>query len=134
MGVKDILDLSFEFSSKIGTRQLPKLSGDYESNVKGMYIVGDLADAPVIKIALVQGYDVANKLIDREFGGSPPSGGTYDCDVAVLGAGPATKQSTNLVQYSIRTLPAASEEATLKRTSSRLLRKVSGVVVFGELR
>ena len=89
MSLKDILDLSFEFSSKIGTRQLPKLSETYESNVKGLYIVGDLADAPVIKIALVQGFDVANKVVDRDFGGSAPTGGDFDCDVVVLGAGPA---------------------------------------------
>ena len=61
MAITDILDISFEFSSKVGTRELPKLTKDYESNIPGMYIVGDLADAPVIKIALNQGFEVASK-------------------------------------------------------------------------
>ena len=51
MAITDILNISFEFSSKLGIRELPHLSKDYESNIPGMYIVGDLADAPVIKIA-----------------------------------------------------------------------------------
>jgi thioredoxin reductase len=85
----NILDLSFEFSSKVGTRELPKLSKDYESNIKGLYIVGDLADAPVIKIALNQGYDVAERMIAKDFGGKPPPRQDGVADVAILGAGPS---------------------------------------------
>ncbi|MBI2375092.1 MAG: NAD(P)-binding domain-containing protein [Deltaproteobacteria bacterium] len=88
--IREILPTSFEFSSKIGTRQLPKLSKDYESNVRGLYVVGDLADAPVIKIALGQGYDVANRLVDKDFRGkAPPKEDGIDVDVCVVGAGPA---------------------------------------------
>ena len=89
MAIKDILDISFEFSSKVGTRELPKLTKDYESNIPGMYIVGDLADAPVIKIALNQGHDVATKLFAKEFGGQVPAPTEGLVDVVILGAGPA---------------------------------------------
>ncbi|MBI4815731.1 MAG: NAD(P)-binding domain-containing protein [Deltaproteobacteria bacterium] len=90
MSLRDVLSISFEFSSKIGTRQLPKLTPDYESNVRGVYVVGDLADAPVIKIALGQGYDIANRLVDKDFGGkAPEKQDGVDVDVCVVGAGPA---------------------------------------------
>ena len=62
MAGEGILNISFEFAKKVGTRQLPELSKEYESTVKGLYVVGDLADAPVIKIALNQGYDVACRI------------------------------------------------------------------------
>ncbi len=37
---------------------IPELSGTYESNVPGLYIVGALAGYPLIKQAMNQGYDV----------------------------------------------------------------------------
>jgi len=37
---------------------IPELSGHYESNVKGIYVIGSLAGYPLIKQALNQGYDV----------------------------------------------------------------------------
>lgn len=36
----------------------PELNAHNESNVKNMYIIGDLAGAPVIKLAMEQGYNV----------------------------------------------------------------------------
>jgi Fe-S-cluster-containing hydrogenase component 2/thioredoxin reductase/CRP-like cAMP-binding protein len=37
---------------------IPELSGKYESNVAGLYIIGSLAGYPLIKQAMNQGYDV----------------------------------------------------------------------------
>lgn len=37
---------------------IPELSGQYESNVSGIYIIGALAGYPLIKQAMNQGYDV----------------------------------------------------------------------------
>ncbi len=37
---------------------IPELSAHYESNVKGIYVIGSLAGYPLIKQALNQGYDV----------------------------------------------------------------------------
>jgi NosR/NirI family transcriptional regulator, nitrous oxide reductase regulator len=86
VGKLDILKPSFEFSPKLGVRQLPKLTRDKESNVPGLYIVGDLADAPIIKVALNQGYDVAQRIVAEIGVGQGPDD---LLDVVVLGAGPA---------------------------------------------
>src|SRR5690349_7641159 len=85
-----ILNISFEFAKKVGTRQLPELTKDYESTVKGLYIVGDLADAPVIKIALNQGYEIASRIAaraDAKADAKAKQEGVLD--VAIVGAGPA---------------------------------------------
>jgi NosR/NirI family transcriptional regulator, nitrous oxide reductase regulator len=87
--LSEILNISFEFSAKVGTRQLPHLTKDYESNIKGLYIIGDLADAPVIKIALNQGYDTAQKMITKDFGGKAPAPKDGVLDAIVIGAGPS---------------------------------------------
>ena len=84
-GVEYVVD-SFEFSKKIGTRQLPELTSEYESTVSGLYIVGDLADAPVIKIALNQGYDIAEKIAAKS---DAKTGDPAILDVAIVGAGPS---------------------------------------------
>ena len=87
MAAVDILKISFEFSPKQGIRELPDLNADYESNVKGLFVVGDLADAPIIKVALNQGYDVARKVVENL--GATGSPGDDVHDVIVIGAGPA---------------------------------------------
>jgi thioredoxin reductase/polyferredoxin len=81
--LNDILNVSFEFSPKVGARQLPELDKNYQSTVKGLYIVGDLADAPVIKIALNQGYEIARHIASL----GPDDRFDYDC--LIVGAGPA---------------------------------------------
>ena len=42
---------------------VPQLSGTYESNVKGLYIVGALGGYPLIKQALNQGYEVVEYIL-----------------------------------------------------------------------
>ena len=44
---------------------VPELSPRYESTVPGLYIVGSLAGAPLIKQALNQGYEVVEHLLGR---------------------------------------------------------------------
>jgi len=82
----DLSKISFEFSPKLGVRELPELDRKHQSNVPGLYVVGDLADAPIIKVALNQGYEVACALCD-ELGS--PSTDPAVLDVVVVGAGPA---------------------------------------------
>src|SRR5687767_1743628 len=89
MALGEILNISFEFSSKIGTRQLPHLDKNYQSNIKGLYIVGDLADAPVIKIALNQGFDVVSRMFENDLGGKVPAAQEGVLDVCIVGAGPS---------------------------------------------
>ncbi len=89
MGVVDILKVSLEFSPKLGVRELPELSGTKESNIGGLYIVGDLADAPIIKVAINQGYEVAEHVFKKDLGGSTDNVADDVLDVLVVGAGPA---------------------------------------------
>lgn len=45
---------------------IPELSGKYESNVDGLYIIGSLAGYPLIKQAMNQGYDVVEYIHGHE--------------------------------------------------------------------
>ncbi|WP_101757808.1 cyclic nucleotide-binding domain-containing protein [Oceanicoccus sp. KOV_DT_Chl] len=45
---------------------IPELSGKYESNVEGLYIIGSLAGYPLIKQAMNQGYDVVEYILGHE--------------------------------------------------------------------
>lgn len=79
-------NLSIEFSPKLGVRALPRIDRNHQSNVSGLYIVGDLADAPIIKVALRQGHEVGRH-IAAELAGAPSEPGLLD--VVIIGAGPA---------------------------------------------
>jgi len=61
----------------------PQLTANLESNVPGLYVVGDLAGAPVVKLAMEQGHRVARDLLKRP--AAPPG----MLDVLVIGAGAA---------------------------------------------
>lgn len=50
--------ISSVLASGTGDRQRPQIKSNFESNVPGMYIVGDLAGAPVIKLAMQQGFEL----------------------------------------------------------------------------
>ena len=54
-----------KFSGKDAT-SLPPVSGKYESNVPGLYIVGALAGFPLIKQALNQGYEVVEFILGHD--------------------------------------------------------------------
>jgi thioredoxin reductase/polyferredoxin len=73
-------------SSGTGASHRPRLGAHNESNIDGLYVIGDLAGAPVIKMAMAQGYEVIERIAARPDarGGDP---GVYD--VAVVGAGAA---------------------------------------------
>lgn len=63
----------------------PQLSDTLESNIPGLYIAGDLAGAPVVKLAMEQGHDVAHRVMAEL---RSPAGGEA-IDIAVIGAGAA---------------------------------------------
>jgi NosR/NirI family nitrous oxide reductase transcriptional regulator len=77
--------IAAQFSSKVGVRDLPRLDTQHQSNVPGLYIVGDLADAPIIKLALKQGFDVAQGVASH----LSSVAHSIDHDVLIIGAGPA---------------------------------------------
>ena len=70
-----------------GENERPYLKKHNESNMPGLYIIGDLAGAPVIKYAMAQGYDVIEHIasLPGAIGGDDEE--LYD--VVVIGAGAA---------------------------------------------
>jgi thioredoxin reductase/polyferredoxin len=72
-----------------GSRDHPRpiVSKTFESNVKGLYIIGDLAGAPVIKLAMAQGVEVIEMLAERSDMARPAEGDLLD--VLIIGAGAA---------------------------------------------
>lgn len=70
-----------------GPNERPFLKKHNESNIAGLYIVGDLAGAPVIKYAMAQGFEVVEHIatLPNAIGGSDHE--LYD--VVVIGAGAA---------------------------------------------
>ena len=72
-------------SSNMPTRR-PVLRANFESNIAGLYIIGDLAGAPVVKLAMEQGNDVAAHIAAKPDarGGDPNI-----FDIVVIGSGAA---------------------------------------------
>src|SRR5574341_574922 len=70
-------------SGDMPTRR-PALKKNNESNIPGLYIVGDLAGAPVIKLAMAQGFEVIQHIASRPDAKTNDSG-MYD--LVVVGAG-----------------------------------------------
>jgi len=65
--------------------QLPEVDGDYQSNVAGLYIAGELGGMGLIRNAMTQGmHAVANLSRDLR-----PQADAQRLDVAIVGAGPA---------------------------------------------
>ncbi|MGI9534261.1 MAG: NAD(P)/FAD-dependent oxidoreductase, partial [Thermodesulfobacteriota bacterium] len=67
-----------------GDRQRPQINKNFESNIPGLYIIGDLAGAPVIKLAMEQGFNVINYIASLS-DAKPDNPDIYD--VVVVGAG-----------------------------------------------
>ena len=65
----------------------PVLGRGNASNVKDLHIIGDLAGAPVIKLAMAQGVEVIDHLATLPEMQERPQG--EDLDVLIVGAGAA---------------------------------------------
>ena len=72
-------------SPDLPTRR-PALKAHNESNVPGLYIIGDLAGAPVIKLAMAQGFEVIEHIAAKPDAKANRSG-VYD--LVIVGAGAA---------------------------------------------
>ena len=69
-----------------GTTRRPVLRAHFESNIPGLHIIGDLAGAPVVKLAMEQGSDLADYLAIQPDAKSKD----LDCwDIIIAGAGAA---------------------------------------------
>jgi pyruvate/2-oxoglutarate dehydrogenase complex dihydrolipoamide dehydrogenase (E3) component len=78
-----IVDILHSGSSQ---NERPFLKKHNESNIAGLFVIGDLAGAPVIKYAMAQGYEVIEHIagLDKAIGGSKDP-----YDVVIVGAGAA---------------------------------------------
>jgi thioredoxin reductase/polyferredoxin len=63
----------------------PALDKNFQSNIPGLYVIGDLAGAPVIKLAMAQGYDVIQHIAAQHDARGAPAD-AYDLVVAGAGA------------------------------------------------
>ncbi len=79
-----IIDILHSGSSQ---NERPYLKKYNESNIPGLYIIGDLAGAPVIKYAMAQGYDVIEHIASLP--GAKIDGGEDYFDVIIIGGGAA---------------------------------------------
>ncbi len=62
----------------------PMLTSDNESNVKNLYIIGDLAGAPVIKLAMEHGFNIVQHILSKP---DAESNDPDKFDVLIIGAG-----------------------------------------------
>lgn len=74
------------FATADGENRRPELGRGNESSVKGLYVVGDLAGAPVIKLAMAQGAEVIETIAALPDMTQPNSDPDI-LDVLVVGAG-----------------------------------------------
>jgi NosR/NirI family transcriptional regulator, nitrous oxide reductase regulator len=81
--VRDHLESILTSGSRDNRR--PTLDDRNESSVRGLYVIGDLAGAPVIKLAMAQGYDVIDHISALPELKERPMGDTLD--VLIVGAG-----------------------------------------------
>ena len=66
---------------------LPIVDGNYESNVKGVYVIGDVTGLPLVKVAANHGVEVVERMERR--GAFRAADGDDRLDVVIVGAGPA---------------------------------------------
>jgi|GEM_PF-361036 len=103
-------------TKEIPKRQVPQRDGKLETNVKGIYIIGDVSGTPLIKNAINEGRKVVDAVkADLANGRSP--GAEYD--VAIIGVGPAGLSAAVLAQTEGLTYIALEQDkvaATIQRT------------------
>ena len=61
--VQEKLEAVFNSSNMLQRR--PALKAHNESNIPGVYVIGDLAGAPVIKLAMAQGFEVIQHIATK---------------------------------------------------------------------
>src|ERR1700704_6334214 len=68
----------------------PVIDGNFESTIHGLFVIGDLAGAPVVKLAMAQGSQVAEYIAAQPDASTAASSGVPTrYDLLVIGAGAA---------------------------------------------
>src|SRR6266702_3609825 len=82
--IQPILD-----SPNADTRR-PVIDANFESNISGLYVIGDLGGAPVVKLAMAQGSQVADHIAAKPDARTAAASGVPNrYDLIVVGAGAA---------------------------------------------
>ena len=76
--------ITLVFGTKTRGMDLPMVNGDYETNVGGLYIAGELGGMGLIRNAVKQGNLAANNAVEKL-----ATPGKDKVDVLIIGAGPA---------------------------------------------
>lgn len=77
--------ISLVFGTKTRGMDIPRVTTNYETNVPGLYIAGELGGMGLIRNAVKQGRLAATHALSQPI----PSGEAVDTDLFVVGAGPA---------------------------------------------
>ncbi len=77
--------ISLVFGTKTRGMELPRVTGNYETNVPGLYIAGELGGMGLIRNAVRQGRLAAEHALKSIPAGAPLA----DCDLVIVGAGAA---------------------------------------------
>ena len=103
------------------TLRVPHVNENFETNVPGVFLVGELAGMGLIKTAINEGklvMDHLKKRLEGEAAASPEAASPDVYDVAVVGAGPAGLSATLTAhQYGLRylTLEQGEIAATIRQ-------------------
>jgi putative YpdA family bacillithiol system oxidoreductase len=93
--------ISLSIGGVLQTIRVPNVKDNFETNVPGVFIVGELAGFGLIKTAINEGKLVIDHLRSRIPSGQPAEDFLYD--VAIIGAGPAgLSASLAAQQYGLR--------------------------------
>lgn len=81
---------------KIPERKVPKRDNRFQTNVPGIYLIGDVSGTPLIKNAIEEGAAVVENIADdlAKAGGN----GAADYDVAVVGVGPGGLSAVSIAK------------------------------------
>jgi thioredoxin reductase (NADPH) len=95
--------ISMSATGALRTLRVPSLSPEFETNVQGLFVAGELGGMGLIKTSINEGRLVADHVAARVRNGPPAPEGAYD--VIVVGAGPAgLSASLALHQHGVRYL------------------------------
>ena len=93
------------FATANGPTRRPQLTAHRESNIPGLFIIGDLAGAPVIKLAMAQGFETIEHVSTLPFPKKPDED---TLDILVVGAGASGLNAALAAGESAAALPTAS--------------------------
>jgi thioredoxin reductase len=102
---------------KIPVRKVPKRDNRFQTNVPGIYLIGDVSGTPLIKNAIEEGAGVVENIAEdlAKQGGN----GGADYDIAIVGIGPGGLSATSIAkQRGLRYVAIEQEKvaATIQST------------------